>query len=583
MALPASPPWPLKVAVVFLAGVAMIAAAAALTVFIALAGLGRLTPEVDVARIPGWVWYFREDPQVRRWVAIGLGVSGLGGCALVVKFIAGKPRSEHGAARWATRLELRRGDLRAKSGLLLGYHRGQPLRFGGEEHVVVYAPTRSGKGVGFVIPNLLTWPSSAVVLDIKGENYRATAGHRASMGQTIHFFDPFAKDGRTACYNPLGHIERDKPPTCQRELGKVAILLFPEHEKGGDFFWVGAARNAFVAVGMYVAESKNSHPDLTLGAITRELTVSNLREHLTRIIEARSSGPAALSRLCLERLRDAADSPPNTFSNIRQTITARLSLWLEPQVDNATSRSDFKVDRLRTGAVTLYLATGPANLPLVAPLYALIMQQLVEHTADTLPQPGDRRQLLFMMDEFAQLGPVPAIVRAFAISAGYGMRLAAVIQTPAQLRHLYGPEGARTILANCGAELIFAPKELEDARNISERLGEYDFPALSRSRPAGLSSGRRSISRSEHGRRLMLSHELLTMKPDTGLVIRTGAPPTLCRKIVWHRDRHLRKLPKPAPPITPLVDLRSAHGRPATPVHATAQNDLFEATLDRRR
>ncbi len=547
---------------------------------IALAGLGHLSSDLEPSRALAWFWYFRDDPSIRRWSAIGLGCSSLG-LVVFLRLIYGVRRTEFGKARWASERELRASGLRSPTGLILGDRMGF-LRLGGEEHVLVYAPTRSGKGVGFVIPNLLTWEFSAVVLDVKAENYRATAGRRAAMGQQIHLFDPFAEGARTACYNPLGHIDRADGLVCLRELRKVAILLFPEQHKGGDFFWVGASRNIFVAMGLYVAESPNAHAAFTLGAITRELTASDLRQRLERIIEAPAIGQGALSRLCLDLLRDAAASPENTFANIRQTVMARLSLWLSPEIDNATSSSDFQIADLRGGAVTVYLATGPADLPLIAPLYALIMQQIVEHNARALPEPGDRRQLLLMLDEFARLGPVPVIASAFSFLAGYGVRLAAVIQTPAQLRHLYGPDGAREIIANCGAELVFAPKELEDARNISERLGEYDFPAFSRSRPAGLSPGRRSVSRSDHGRRLMLAHELMTLPSDVGLVIRTGSPPSLCRKIVWYRDRRFRKLAVPAPTVRPLVDLRSDHVHFEPPVQARAHSDLFDAPLQER-
>lgn len=575
MAVALRRPEPLELVLIGAGALAVVVIAGFVAMVIALAGLGRLTPDVEISRMPYWFWYFRAEPQVQRWFGFGLTVSSIFACAAVLKLFAGKPRSEHGEARWATGAELRRANLRARTGLLLGYRGGQPLRFGGQEHVVVYAPTRSGKGVGFVIPNLLTWPNSAIVLDVKGENHRATAGQRAAMGQTIHVFDPFAKEARTACFNPLGHIKRGNGSAAVRELRKVALILFPEDRNGGDFFWVGASRNIFVAVAMFLIESGEADKEITLGAIARELTVTDLRAHLTGIIEARSTGPKALSGLCLQLLRDSAASPDNTFQNIRQTITSRLSLWTLPEVDNATCRSDFRIEDLLARSTTVYLATGPANLLLIAPLYGLILQQVVDRATESLPEPQADPHLLVMMDEFAQLGALPVIKQAFALSAGYGVRLAAVIQTPAQLRHLYGPEGAREILANCGAELVFTPRELDDARNISERLGEYDFPAFSRSRPAGFSSGRRSVSQAEHGRRLMLSHELMTMDAGAGLVIRTGAKPTLCRKIVWFRDRSLRRLHKPAPIVKALADLNGAHKTHQTPAHAIANHKLF--------
>ncbi|MDO9245139.1 MAG: type IV secretory system conjugative DNA transfer family protein, partial [Phenylobacterium sp.] len=146
-----------------------------LTVLVALAGLGRLSVDLQLAEAPAWLWYFRADPQVRRWVAIGL-MSGLTtGLVTGIGVAKGRRPPLHGAARWASEADLHRGRLRATQGVLLGRKNGRLLVSGGEEHVMLYAPTRSGKGVSVVIPNLLNWPDSTVVLDVKRENWQATA------------------------------------------------------------------------------------------------------------------------------------------------------------------------------------------------------------------------------------------------------------------------------------------------------------------------------------------------------------------------------------------------------------------------
>src|SRR5436190_6850259 len=166
----ASAPWPLKAA--YAGGLALIAAGvlAVTAAGIALAGLKQLSAQLDPAAVPGWFWYFRADPLVQRWLKIGTLAAGGLALAAIVAVANALRRPLHGAARWAGEADLRSAGLRARAGLILGRHAGRPLVFGGAEHVVLYAPTRTGKGVGVVIPNLLTWPDSVVVLDVKREN-----------------------------------------------------------------------------------------------------------------------------------------------------------------------------------------------------------------------------------------------------------------------------------------------------------------------------------------------------------------------------------------------------------------------------
>ena len=160
--------------------------------------------------------------------------------------------------------------MRAKKGLLLGRAAGAFLSLGGSEHVLVYAPTRSGKGVGVVIPNLLNWPDSVVVLDVKRENWAASAGFRAAHGQEVLLFDPLDREGRTVRYNPLGHIDRADPVQVLDELQKLAAMLFPAPEHA-DPFWSEAARTGFIGVGALVAT--NADAPFSFAEIYRQLTL----------------------------------------------------------------------------------------------------------------------------------------------------------------------------------------------------------------------------------------------------------------------------------------------------------------------
>ncbi len=363
---------------------------------------------------------------------------------------------------------------------MLGRKGGRNLVFGGPEHVMLYAPTRTGKGVGVVIPNLLTWPDSVVVLDVKRENWEASAGFRASHGQEVMLFDPLDPDGRTARFNPLGHIDRADRVAVLDELQKLAVMLFPAPDNV-DPFWSEAARTGFIGVGAYVAETEAL--PFSLGAIYAELTRGDPRTRLPARIAARVDAGRPLSVGCVSALNDFCSASENTFASIKQTITAKMNLWLNPRVVAATEVSDFDLRDLRSRRISLYLGVTPDNLARVAPLYNLLLQQLVD--LNTRERPSANRHIvpvLILLDEFARLGHAAVIAHGFSYVAGYGLRLLPVLQSPAQLRAEYGPDLAEEIMANCGVEIAFAPKELKIAQDLSERLGYWTYLGRSNSR-----------------------------------------------------------------------------------------------------
>lgn len=547
-------PWPLKAA--YAGGLALTAAAllATAAALVALAGLKQLSADLDPAAVLGWFWYFRGDPLVQRWLKVGLLTAAGLGLMGAIAIASGLRRPLHGAARWASETDLRSAGLRAPTGLVLGRQGGRLLVFGGAEHVMLYAPTRTGKGVGVVIPNLLTWPDSVVVLDVKRENWDATAGFRAAHGQPTLLFDPLDSEGRTARYNPLGHIDRADPVAVLDELQRIAAMLFP-HPPAADPFWAESARTGFVGVGAYLAETPER--PFTFGALYAELTTGDPRARFPALIARCAEDGRPLSPACVRALSDFCGASENTFASIRQTLTSRLNLWLNPRVCAATAASDFDLRTLRSRRLSLYLATSPENLGRVAPLYGLLLQQLIDLSCRARPDPARHpHQVLLLLDEFARLGHAEVIAKGFAYVAGYGLRLLPVLQSPAQLRAEYGPDVTEEILANCAVEVVFAPKALRLANELSERLGYTTVRSPARSRPTGLSRGHRSISESDQRRALLLPQELMQLPADDLIVLKAGVPPVRGRKIAYYRERAFstRVRPPPAIPKTPQPD-----------------------------
>lgn len=386
-----------------------------------------------------------------------------------------------------------------------------------------------------------------MVLDIKRENYAATAGFRVEAGQRVLLFDPLARDGRTTRFNPLAHIDRTDALAVLDELQRMALMLFPTPPQS-DPFWFEAARTGFIGVGAWVAAT--AERPFTLGEIFRQLTQGDPRVRFPKLIKARRQEGRPLPAGCVSALSDFCASSDNTFASIRQSITSRMGLWLNPLADAATAASDFDLRDLQRGGLSLYLGASPADMVRVAPLYSLLFQQLVDLSSRSLPGPEDR-PVLVLLDEFARLGPAPVLAHAFSWVAGYGLRLLPVIQSPSQLRALYGPDVTEEILTNCGLEVVFAPKELRVAQELSDRLGFYTYAGRSLSRPRGLAAGRRTLTVSDQRRALMLPQELMQLSDRELIVLKAGLPPVRGRKIRYYRERvFLRRLrPPPALPV----------------------------------
>jgi type IV secretion system protein VirD4 len=494
---------------------------------------------------------FGTDKRLDRWLTIGFLVGAITTFGLLGMILRVRPRPLHGAARFATPREIDAAGLRAKDGLLLAQANGRLLTFGGTEHVIVYAPTRSGKGVGVVIPNLLSWSDSVVVLDMKKENFIKTAGFRAAHGQKVYLFDPINPEGRTARYNPLSCVRRD-PADLYDDLQRIAGMLFPP-EPRGDPFWAEAARSAFIAIGGYIAET----PQLpfTIGEILRQLTAAaDVKAHFESVLSARKSGPNQLSASCVAALNDFLAASENTLQSVRKTVTARLGLWLNPRIDAATSASDFDLSKLRSEAISIYLAVTPDNLDRLAPLLNLFFQQVIDLNARELPEhnPAHSRQLLLLLDEFSSLGHVGVLAKSVAFIAGYGIRLLTILQSPSQLRAIYGADEAKNFLTNHAVEIVFTPKEHDVAVELSERFGTQTVEARSRSRPWGFSNRSRSETISDHRRPLLLPQELKLTPKANAFVLMAGVPPILADKLIYYEDRRFTSRLLPPPIIEPM-------------------------------
>jgi type IV secretion system protein VirD4 len=497
-------------------------------------------------------YYYGDLLPVRRrlWIASGAG----GGLILLAAGTALFPgrRSLHGDARFATRGEIARAGLLGDAGIILGQLGGRCVMLAGQQGVALAAPPRAGKGTGVVVPNALNWPDSLLCLDIKRENWTLTAGYRTARGQPCYLFDPFAEDRRTARWNPFSYVSEDLARRLN-DLQRIAEMLYPDPHNV-DPFWTASARSLFLGIALYLFET----PSLpkTIGEVLRQGMASDdegFGHHWKRIIQGRNSGSRPLSGECVRSLYDVIDLAPVTASSIRKTFTSRLDLWLNPILDAATSESDFDLRELRKRPMSIYVSVNPDDLHRLRPVLSLFFQQAVGLQTRELPEnnPVLKHQVLMLLDEFTALGRIPIIAEAISYLPGYNVRVVIVIQTPAQLREVYGIHAAEVMLKSLGARIVFAPKDFGDAREISDELGFTTVMVPSVSKPVGSTYDARRRGKSQtvspQRRALLLPQEVKELGTEEALIFYEGLRPIRCRKLRYFADRHFQRRLLPPP------------------------------------
>jgi type IV secretion system protein VirD4 len=528
-------------------------------------------------KVPAALWALKAYPIVYLPFFIGFAI-GLVLTMIVVVSTLFTRQKLHGEARWARVGEVRKGLMLAPAGIVLGKFGGKVMRFGGPEHVLLEAPTRAGKGVGVIIPNLLDWLGSLVVLDIKQENYDNTAGYRLKvLKQQVLLFNPLDPKGRTVRWNPLSYINRRDPVEVINELQKIGVMLFPD-PLTGESFWAESARTAFLGVAAYVAATVDDGEDalpFTIGEIYRQFAAGDAAKRFPKIIRSREQVGKPLSGGCISALKDFTSASANTFTSIRQSVTAKINAWLNPYVDAATSESDFDLSDFRDKRISLYLGVSPDDLDRVAPIYGLLFQQLVDRNVRELPK-GNRHQIkvLVALDEFASLGKCSVLAQAFSYVAGYGLRLLPAFQSMEQIQGVYGDKVAADIERNCAVRLVLRPAGLPDAKKVSEQLGTYTFKARSRSMGTWGGPGG-STSESDQRRALLLPQEVEMLPEDDLIVFRRGMYASYGKKIRYYAEKQLAERTKiPAPEMPPIrVDPAVAHNSLRVIAAAEAEND----------
>jgi type IV secretion system protein VirD4 len=456
----------------------------------------------------------------------------------------------YGSARWATRDEIAKASLLSPRGVFLGRHNGDYLRHDGPEHVMAFAPTRSGKGVGLVVPTLLTWPGSAVIHDIKGENWTLTAGWRSKFSHCL-LFNP--TDARSAAYNPLLEVRQGDHEV--RDVQNIAdILVDPEGALERRNHWEKTSHSLLVGAILHVLYAE---ADKTLRGVANFLSdpARPFEVTLQAMMTARHLGDIA-HPVVASAAREVLNKSENERSGVLSTAMSFLGLYRDPTVAEVTSRCDWRIADLIDAdhPVSLYLVVPPSDISRTKPLIRLLLNQIGRRLTETLEGvdgAARRHRVLLMLDEFPALGRLDFFESALAFMAGYGLRAFLIAQSLNQIDKAYGINHA--ILDNCHVRVAFATNDERTAKRVSDALGTATELRAQRNYAGHRLApwlGHLMVSRQESARALLTPGEVMQLAPHEEIVMVSGHPPIRATKLRYHLDKNFTKRLRPPPALS---------------------------------
>ena len=461
----------------------------------------------------------------------------------------------YGSARWADAAEVRDAGLLGPDGVVLGRYAHDYLRHDGPEHVLCFAPTRSGKGVGLVIPSLLTWPGSAIVHDIKGENWQLTAGFRARHGRVL-LFDP--TNAKSSAYNPLFEVRRGEWEV--RDVQNIAdILVDPEGSLEKRSHWEKTSHALLVGAILHVLYAEQ---DKTLAGVAAFLSDPRrpIESTLAAMMKTAHLGEAGPHPVIASAARELLNKSENERSGVLSTAMSFLGLYRDPVVAEVTRRCDWRITDIVDGKrpTTLYLVVPPSDINRTKPLIRLILNQVGRRLTEDLQAKSGRHRLLLMLDEFPALGRLDFFESALAFMAGYGLKSFLIAQSLNQIEKAYGANNS--ILDNCHVRVSFATNDERTAKRVSDALGTAtEMKAMKNYAGSRLSPwlGHLMVSRSETARPLLTPGEVMQLPASEEIVMLAGTPPIRAKKARYFEDRRLQERIMPPPMLA-----SSKQGRP---------------------
>lgn len=506
-----------------------------------------------------WFHYEAYAPEVFDKAGMLAGASGFMACAAAVAGSLWRARQNrkvttYGSSRWATWREIERAGLLTGAGVFLGVKDRDYLRHDGPEHVMAFAPTRSGKGVGLVVPTLLSWTGSAVIHDIKGENWTLTAGWRARFSHCL-LFNP--TDPRSARYNPLLEVRKGADEV--RDVQNIAdILVDPEGALERRSHWEKTSHSLLVGAILHVLYAEE---EKTLARVATFLSdpQRSFAHTLRRMMETNHLGTSEQPQVhpvVASAAREVLNKSENERSGVLSTAMSFLGLYRDPVVAQTTAACDWRIADLVDAAspVSLYLVIPPSDISRTKPLVRLVLNQIGRRLTERLegdPKKSRKHQLLMMLDEFPALGRLDFFETALAFMAGYGIRAYLIAQSLNQISKAYGENNA--ILDNCHVRIAFSSNDERTAKRISDALGTATELRAQRNYAGHRLAPWLShvmVSRQETARPLLTPGEVMQLPPADELVMVSGLAPIRAKKLRYYEDGNFISRVRPAPELS---------------------------------
>ena len=522
-------------------------------------------------------WWFHFDAYAPSIFVEGAYIAASGGFASIAVAIAmsvwrareAREVTTYGTARFATEREVREAGMLSDDGAVLGRLGKDYLRHDGPEHVLCFAPTRSGKGVGLVVPTLLTWSGSAIVHDIKGENWTLTAGWRARFGRVLRF-DPTSQT--SDAYNPLLEVRRGDREV--RDVQNIAdILVDPEGALERRNHWEKTSHSLLVGTILHVLYAE---PDKTLAGVANFLSDPKrpIETTLRAMMTTPHLGQAGVHPVVASAARELLNKSENERSGVLSTAMSFLGLYRDPVVARVTRKCDWRIsDLVEPGRpVTLYLVVPPSDIARTKPLVRLLLNQVGRRLTEELQAKGERQRLLLMLDEFPALGRLDFFESALAFMAGYGLKSFLIAQSLNQIEKAYGANNS--ILDNCHVRVSFATNDERTAKRVSDALGTATEMKAQRNYAGHRLSpwlGHLMVSKQETARPLLTPGEIMQLPPTDELVLVSGLHPIRAKKARFYEDARLKQrvLPPPNAKSTPSVHAVGCPVQPRSPAVAS--------------
>ncbi|MFN7025828.1 MAG: type IV secretory system conjugative DNA transfer family protein [Pseudorhizobium sp.] len=437
----------------------------------------------------------------------------------------------HGSARFASKRETS-PLASSETGLLIGRdpHSRRLLHYGGPAHLLTMAPTRSGKGVGTIIPNLLKADRSIICIDPKGENAKITARARERFGP-VHVLDPFGVTGMTsAACNPLDRLNLSSLDLAEETSTLADALVADDPGMVGEAHWNEEAKALIAGLLLMIVSEEPPHRQ-TLSTLRDYLTLAP--ERFQRLLVRMQENEEANGLIARAGNRHLGKSDREA-AGVLSSAQRHTHFLDSPRMTEVLSRSDFSFSDLKRAHETVFLVLPPDRLSAYSRWLRLLVTQSLVDMARTPDKPD--QPVLYLLDEFAALGYLAPVERAMGLMAGYGVQLWPILQDIHQLQATYGKR-AGTFFSNAGVLQVFGVNEQDSARLVSDLLGQetVTFQNLGRAIDADRSSF--SFSQQHTGRLLLTPDEVRNLSQEYQLLFLMGQRPILAHKLAYYRDR----------------------------------------------